>query len=308
MALDDGLRGEMPIPPSHPEFWANPPALDERTAERLLAGRLVLTEVPPDYARVAEVLAAAAAPPSSDELAGEHAAVAQFAAAAGPIPPRASRRRGSGHTRLVGAKLAAAAVVVVLSLAGVAGAVSGTLPDPAQRVAHRVLGRAGVPGPDERRAPADGATSTSHRAQPTATTAAGASVTGPSKTSLCRAWRSGEGGADNQRSATFTALAAAAGGADRVDDYCGVSGSSGGGQAHGGGEGTTSTTGPEGGRSGGDHDQGSGQDGGNGNGKRQAKESARVAGGEGTGDVNGDSYGRGNDKSPRPTEPQDRNR
>ncbi|HEX8928619.1 MAG TPA: hypothetical protein VGA45_06880, partial [Actinomycetota bacterium] len=165
----------MPIRPTHPGAEPDAPALDERAAERLLAGRPGPAEVPPDYARVAELLAAAAAPPSSDELAGEDAAVAAFVSAARPVPPRAGRRHHSPRRRLVGVKLAAAVVIVVLSLAGVAAAATGTLPDPAQRVAHRVLGGAGVPGPDERRNPPHRATSTSQRPGPTGSTAAGPS-------------------------------------------------------------------------------------------------------------------------------------
>lgn len=165
----------MPIRPSHPASEPDAPALDERAAERLLAGRPGSAEVPPDYARVAELLAAAAAPPSSDELAGEDAAVAAFVSAVRPVPPRAGRRHHSPRRRLVGVKLAAAVVVLLLSLAGVAAAATGTLPDPAQRVAHRVLGGAGVPGPDERRNPPHRATSTSQRPGPTGSTAAGPS-------------------------------------------------------------------------------------------------------------------------------------
>jgi hypothetical protein len=175
MPHDDGLRDEMPIRPTHPASEPDAPPLDERAAERLLAGQPGPAEVPSDYARVAELLAAAAAPPSSDELAGEDAAVAAFLSAARPVPPRAGRRHHSPRHRLVGVKLAAAVVVVVLSLAGVAAAATGTLPDPAQRVAHRVLGGAGVPGPDEHRNPPHRATSTSHRPGPTGSTAAGPS-------------------------------------------------------------------------------------------------------------------------------------
>jgi hypothetical protein len=175
MPHDDGLRDEMPIRPTHPGAEPDAPALDERAAERLLAGRAGLAEVPPDSARLAELLAAAAAPPSSDELAGEDAAVAAFVSAARPVPPRAGRRHHFPRRRLVGVKLAAAVAVLLLSLAGVAAAATGSLPDPAQRVAHRVLGGAGVPGPDEHRNPPDRATSTSQRPGPTGSTAAGPS-------------------------------------------------------------------------------------------------------------------------------------
>src|SRR5918993_5031335 len=49
-------------------------ALDDRTVERLLAGRSAPADVPPAYAGVARLLAAAAAPPSPEEFAGQAAA------------------------------------------------------------------------------------------------------------------------------------------------------------------------------------------------------------------------------------------
>jgi hypothetical protein len=147
MTRDDGLKDEMPMPPSRREVHPDPPALDDRTAQRLLAGRLDRAETPPEYAGVAELLGAAAAPPAPDELAGEDAALAAFRSAMAPTPMRASRSRPR-RPRRVSLKLAAAVVIVVLSLAGAAGAATGTLPDPAQRVVHKVLGVAGVPGPD----------------------------------------------------------------------------------------------------------------------------------------------------------------
>ena len=61
-------------------------ALDEETAERLLAGDLHPAQAPPGYAKVAVLLAAAAAAPSPDEFAGQAAALAELATVA-----RASR-------------------------------------------------------------------------------------------------------------------------------------------------------------------------------------------------------------------------
>jgi hypothetical protein len=149
MTQDDGLKGEMPMPPPRRDVQPEPAALDERTAERLLAGRLGRAETPPGYARVAELLGAAAGPAAPGELAGEDAALAAFRSAIRPTPIHARRsRRQPPRTRRFALKLAAAAVLVVLSLAGAAGA-TGTLPEPAQRVVHKVLGVAGVPGPDQ---------------------------------------------------------------------------------------------------------------------------------------------------------------
>jgi hypothetical protein len=149
MTQDDGLKGEMPMPPPRWDVQPDPPALDERTAERLLAGRLGRAETPPAYAGVAELLGAAVGPAAPDELAGEDAALAAFRSAMSPTPMRASR--STPRRPRVGLRFAAAMVVVVLSLAGAAGAATGTLPDPAQRVVQKVLGVAGVSGPDHSR-------------------------------------------------------------------------------------------------------------------------------------------------------------
>ena len=150
MTQDDGLKGEMPMPAPRRDVQPDPPPLDERTAERLLAGRLDRAETPHEYARVAELLGAAVGPAAPDELNGEDAALAAFRSAMHPTPMRASRSRRR-RPRRVGLRLAAAVVVVVLSLAGAAGAATGMLPAPAQRVVHKMLGVAGVPGPDDSR-------------------------------------------------------------------------------------------------------------------------------------------------------------
>jgi hypothetical protein len=203
-------------PPSG--FGSDPLALDEGTAERLLAGQLHPADAPPEYMRAATVLAAAAAPPSPDELAGERQAMAAFSAVARSIPHRAAPRRQTVLTRFVSFKLATAAAVAALSVAGVAGAATGTLPDPAQRVAHRVLGGAGVPSPDDHATsgPSDKSSAKSDHS-PT-----GPDATGAAKAGLCRAWASGQGGENGKKAdaTAFKALADAAGGTDQIADFC----------------------------------------------------------------------------------------
>jgi hypothetical protein len=276
-ALDDEMRHLRP--PSG--FGPDPLALDEGTAERLLAGRLHPADAPPEYRRAAMVLAAAAAPPTPDELAGERQAVAAFTAVTHSIPHRAAPRRQPVLTRFVSFKLAAAAVIAALSVAGVAGAATGTLPDPAQRVAHRVLGGAGVPGPDDHagRAPGgDSATTSGHH--PT-----GPDATGAAKAGLCRAWASGQGGEHgNKDDATaFQALAEAAGGAGRIAEYCAdVTSTTGHGR-----QGQPPATGPA-------HGQGQGN--GNGSGQGQGN-----GGGQGSGQ--GQGAGQGNGGAPPSTRP-----
>src|SRR6266571_4797486 len=203
-------------------------ALDEGTAERLLAGRLASADLPPAYARVADLLAAAAAPPDAEELAGEAAAVARFAAAARSRPVRLlhlNPRRSHVLAKLLTVK-AAAVALGVLAAGGVAAAATGTLPAPAQQVAHAVLGKAGVPASS-----APGASTTTASSASTATTvtttaaqahAVGPDAAGPAARGLCRAWAAGQGGQHGKKldAVAFAALAQAAGGSGKVAAYC----------------------------------------------------------------------------------------
>jgi hypothetical protein len=199
-----------------------PPTLDDETADRLLAGRLDPADAPPGYAAVAKLVAAATAPAASDELARGPQAVARFAATArSGFPARASITRRAGVPRRPrSVKAAVAVLAAVLSIGGVAAA-AGVFPPAAD---HR---------PDN---PGRDATATTGRSGATPTTAAdkagnrqrgngtatGPDATGPAKDGLCRAWQAGQGGQHGKRedSPAFRALAAAAGGADKIAAYC----------------------------------------------------------------------------------------
>jgi hypothetical protein len=268
MTGEDGLQDEMRHLRPPTDFESDPLALDEGTAERLLAGRLHPADAPPEYQRAATVLAAAAAPPSPDELAGERQAVAAFSAVARSIPHRAAPRRQTVLTRFVSFKLAAAAVIAALSVAGVAGAATGTLPDAAQRVAHRMLGAAGVPSPDDHAggAPSDNSSAKSDHS------ANGPDATGAAKQGLCRAWASGQGGEHGKKedATAFKALADAAGGADRIAEYCADVTSTTGAAGHEGQSATPPSTDPGRGQ-GEDNGQGSGSGQGSGAGQGSGK-------------------------------------
>jgi hypothetical protein len=202
-----------------------PPTLDDKTTDRLLAGRLDPADAPPGYAAVAKLAAAATAPAATDELTDEPEAVARFAATArSGFPTRASINRRAGvPRRLLTVKAAAAVLVAALSVGGVAAA-AGVFPAPARPAADR--------GPD---GPGRGATATTRPSHSATTadgnaadrehgngTATGPDATGPAKDGLCRAWQAGQGGDHGKRedSPAFRALAAAAGGADKVAAYC----------------------------------------------------------------------------------------
>jgi hypothetical protein len=219
-ALDDEMRNLR----RHLGLEPDPLALDEGTAERLLAGQLHPADAPPEYRCAAMVLAAAAAPPSPDELAGESEAVSAFRAVARSSPHHAGSRRPTVPTRFLSLKLAAAVAIAALSVAGVAGAATGTLPDAAQRVAHKMLGAAGVPSADDhgRGGGASAGQSAGKPSSKSDNSPTGPDVTGPAKAGLCRAWASGQGATNGGKadSTAFEALAKAAGGADQIAAFC----------------------------------------------------------------------------------------
>ena len=200
---DDGALG----PDMHPLLGfleAGPPAADQDMLERLLDGQLDPAAAPPGYGELASLLAAATAPATPEELAGEQAARAEFRAVMPSHPPTLVPRRAPMPSKLLTVKAAAAALVAVLSIGGVAAAATGLLPGQARRVAD----------------------------QAPSTTAASAAARGLGKAAvtdldnatqgLCQAWQVGKR-ADNGSRAdapAFQTLAAAAGGSDNIAGYC----------------------------------------------------------------------------------------
>jgi hypothetical protein len=233
---DDALPFEMRQLPGHQA----PPTLDDETADRLLAGRLDPADAPPGYAAVAKLVTAATAPASTEELAGAPAAAARFAAAARsgfPTPAPGTRHAGVPR-RPHSVKVAAAVLAALLSVGGVAAA-AGVFPAPAKPAADR--GPRGGGGKVATTARRDAATTTTTAATAVnqargGSTGTGPDATGPAKEGLCRAWQAARGqdkqdgdrddkkdrkkAGKRQDSTAFRALAAAAGGADRIAAYC----------------------------------------------------------------------------------------
>jgi hypothetical protein len=123
----------------------NAQGLDRNTAERMFVG-LAADDAPPDYAAVAAVLAAAAAPADGSSTApGEYAAMRAYRDAVYSAAPAPAGRRFQPWRTAVG-RIAVFATAGALALGGgVAAAATGSLPAPAQRVAHHILGGLGVP-------------------------------------------------------------------------------------------------------------------------------------------------------------------
>ena len=200
MADEDALHGEMRR--LHGLGPTNPPPLDQDTVERMLAGTVDPADAPPGYAGVVRVLAAAAAEPTAAELAGEAEAVVAFRAARRPLDPS---RRKPVFGKLAGVKALVAVAAGVVTVGTAAAAATGSLPSPAQQVAHRLV--AAVPAPAESVHPAS--------SRPSSAATAGA-------VGLCRAWAAGQGGEHGKKldATAFDRLATAAGGAAKVSAYC----------------------------------------------------------------------------------------
>jgi hypothetical protein len=181
--------------------------MDRDTAERLLTrvpGGLVRAD-----RRIAQLLAAASAPARPAELGGMEDAVSAFGRLFHTPRPRPWRMRmlRTTLTRVVTVKLLA----VTVTVAGVGGvalaATTGSLPGPAQDAAHSAFG-----APPAHPAPR---ASTGAPQHPN-------SSPSPSLPGLCQAYLAhpvDERGKAVE-SPAFTALVTAAGGPEKVEDYC----------------------------------------------------------------------------------------
>ena len=154
--------------------------------------------------------------------------MAEFAAVMRSHPPTLVPRRTAVPRKVFTMKAAAAALVAVLSLGGVAAAATGLLPDQASPVADQ------KPATTDADAAAHGlgkaaTANLGESAQAAAPdeqgreSAVGPDATAAARAGLCRAWQAGQGGDHGQRmdAVAFQALADAAGGADKVAGYCG---------------------------------------------------------------------------------------
>jgi hypothetical protein len=219
---DDALPFEMRQVPGPP--GSSPPTLDHDTADWLLAGRLDPADAPPGFAAVAMVVAAATAPATPEELAGEPAAVAQFAAMArsGSRTRATTTRRAGAPRRILGVRLAVAVLAAGLSIGGVAAA-AGVFPGSAKPPAgHEPGSTGGGGGAPTTAAPGRTDAVTTTDADHARGGGTGPDASGPAMEGLCRAWQAGKavGKGKREDSTAFRALAAAAGGADRIDAYC----------------------------------------------------------------------------------------
>jgi hypothetical protein len=220
----------------HPD----PPALDERTVERLLAGDLPAALAPPGYAEVAALLEAMVAPPAPVELAGQPAVLSELRAATRARAAITDTRRAGTLRRRRRVGLAAVAVAGALATGGAAAAATGHLPAPVRDAARTIVVAVGGGAPATATRPGappasatpsaasggagrtgQGAASTGSAGRVPAGTGPG-SVASPYLQGLCRAYVAGQGDEQGKKldAVAFEALARAAGSADKVPAYC----------------------------------------------------------------------------------------
>jgi hypothetical protein len=223
---DDALEADM-----HPLLRfleAAPPDADRDTLERLLDGRLDPASVPPGCDGLVRLLAAATAPATPQELAGEQQTMASFAAVMRSTPPTLSPRRTAVPRKVFTIKAAAAALVAVLSVGGIAAAATGHLPGQASPVADQAAATTAAADAAAHGLGKAAVASTGGAAQAGATDAQGReSAVGPDATAaaragLCQAWQAGQGGDHGRRmdAVAFQALVAAAGGVGNIAAWC----------------------------------------------------------------------------------------
>jgi hypothetical protein len=203
------------------------PRLGPDDVDRLVAG----DPAGPDHLALAALLDAARSSPTPEELAGERAAVARFVAAYrdGPttsLPKGRNRVRRPSPARVAMMKVAASMAVLAVGGTAVA-AEAGRLPAAAQRQAHDLFGRLGVPAPDTSDRPAASpAPSAAGAPAPWASASATASGAAPGAgeiraRALCQAWHAQR--PPHNRAITAEArreLAALAGGKGRIAAFC----------------------------------------------------------------------------------------
>ena len=225
MSDDDALGLDMHRPLGF--LRPPPPPADQAILEQLLDGRVDRASAPPGYGKLARLLAAATAPAAPQELTSQRRVMAEFAAVMRSRPPTLSPRRTPVPSKVFTIKAAAAALVAMLSIGGIAAAATGLVPDQASPVADQAtattaadaaahgLGKAAA-------ANLAGTAQAGSTAGQGREAAVGPDATGAARAGLCRAWQAGQGTDHGRRmdAVAFQALADAAGGADNVAAYC----------------------------------------------------------------------------------------
>jgi hypothetical protein len=225
MSDDDALGPDMHRPLGFRDAGLS--ADDQDLLDRLLDSRLDSASALPGNGGLARLLSAATAPATPEELAGEQLVMAEFNAAMRSHPPTLAPRRSAVPKKVFTIKAAAAALVAVLSIGGVAAAASGLLPDQASPVADQATvstgGDAAAQGLGKAATANLGRSAQAGSAEGQGrASAVGPDATAAARAGLCRAWQAGQGADHGRRmdAVAFQALVDAAGGADNIAAYC----------------------------------------------------------------------------------------
>lgn len=191
--------------------------IGRQEADQLLEG--ITTSA--DRADLLRLLSLAAGPVQPDELRGREAALAAFRNPPAAVPAPARRPIWSVVSRALVVKLLAGLGVLMLGGAAVAAS-TGHLPAEVQHGAHNLLSPLGVPVPDSSAASAAGHAPGTRPSTPGPTPAPGASSGTTTTVNLCQAWYAEKKDNPGKKMdpAARQALAQAAGGTDRIPDYC----------------------------------------------------------------------------------------
>jgi hypothetical protein len=203
--------------------------LDDLTADRLLSGQVAPQDAPPGYGLVAEAVQTAAGPGPGTDAGRETATVAAVVEALrSSRPAHLPVRRRSMLGRVLSAKVAAIAAAMVFG-ATAAAAATNTLPEPAQTAISDAGSHVGLSIPKPNSHANAHATAKSGKPEDAGKAgntgqATGPDVTGSAKYGLCTAYFAGPTTTNPQSgknsSVAFSNLEAAAGGADKVAEFC----------------------------------------------------------------------------------------
>ena len=203
---------------------ADVPELPDGALEALLTGDLVTDEACAGLQPVAALLAALTAAPQDGELAGHGRVAGRIppSGLASPCPPVRTPEAPLARRAFTAKAAAAAAAVAAAALGGVAAAAyTSTLPAPAQRFAHGVIGAPSPPPGHRPGTPQPGHRPGTPRATPARPDAVGPDAAGPAAFGLCTAYAHAKAhGTASQKAVAFRDLAAAAGGAAKIAAYC----------------------------------------------------------------------------------------
>jgi hypothetical protein len=190
---------------------------EERSFEALLSGAELPTDAPAETLLVADLVSSLGGPAMADELGGFTVASAAYRRryAASPRHHRTLRWRPAMLGTLAGTKIVTALAAGAVALGGLgAAAYAGTLPDSAQDVAHNLIGAPSGHGKGH------GKGLNKHNGTETGGPV-GPDATGPAAYGLCTAYEHAKvHGQSVDHSVAFANLAEAAGGANKIDQYC----------------------------------------------------------------------------------------